>query len=177
MEKQSLQQLVDRGLSQKKIAIKCDVCKTTVRRWLIKFGLKTDITKNKRNKRCLNCNIRMNSIRQDKKFCNNYCQGELQLKISYEKLKRGEMSWPTTIRKVLLRFRKHKCELCGRKTWKKKPIPLVIDHIDGDPTNNYLKNLRIICCNCDAQLSTYKGKNKGNGRYLRRKRYREGSSY
>jgi hypothetical protein len=46
-------------------------------------------------------------------------------------------------------------------------------HIDGNPYNDYLSNLRIICHNCDALLPTYAGKNKGNGRFERRLRYQK----
>jgi hypothetical protein len=40
------------------------------------------------------------------------------------------------------------------------PIPIELDHIDGDNQNNNLENLRILCPNCHAQTSTYCGKNK-----------------
>lgn len=67
----------------------------------------------------------------------------------------------------------HKCTTCNRKTWNNKPIPLVLDHIDGNSDNWYTKNLRLICCNCDAQTPTYKSKNKGNGRKSRLAKYHE----
>ena len=56
-------------------------------------------------------------------------------------------------------------------------MPLVLDHIDGHASNWRLKNLRLVCHNCDAQLPTYKGKNRGNGRHLRRERYAAGKSF
>ena len=43
-------------------------------------------------------------------------------------------------------------------------IPLIVDHIDGNYRNILDTNLRLICPNCDAQLSTYKGRNRGRGR-------------
>jgi hypothetical protein len=49
-----------------------------------------------------------------------------------------------------------------------QPIPLVVDHIDGNPTNHAITNFRLVCGNCDMQLPTYKAKNKGNGRKYRR---------
>lgn len=56
------------------------------------------------------------------------------------------------------------------------PLVLVLDHIDGDSTNRR-ENLRLVCPNCDSQLETYKMRNRGGGRYLRRVRYAEGKSY
>lgn len=53
-----------------------------------------------------------------------------------------------------------KCCGCGLIEWLGKPIPLQLDHIDGDNKNNELSNLRILCPNCHAQTSTWCGKNK-----------------
>ena len=54
----------------------------------------------------------------------------------------------------------HQCQGCNRKTWQSKPIPLELDHIDGNNKNNNLKNLRLLCPNCHALTPTYRGKNK-----------------
>ena len=43
--------------------------------------------------------------------------------------------------------------------------------------NHVEENLCLLCPNCHSQTLTYKGKNRGNGRYARRKRYKEGKSY
>ena len=49
-----------------------------------------------------------------------------------------------------------------------KEINLEIDHTDGNAYNNVPSNLRLICPNCHSQTSTYKNRNKGNGRKLRK---------
>lgn len=64
---------------------------------------------------------------------------------------------------------------CGLDSWINQPIPLVVDHIDGDTSNHSLDNLRLVCPNCDALSSTYKKRNIKNikhtsdGRSVRRK--------
>ena len=65
----------------------------------------------------------------------------------------------------------HKCQICGVTEWCGKPVPLVCDHIDGDSTNSNINNFRNVCCNCDAQLDTYKSKNRGKGRSYDREHY------
>lgn len=78
-----------------------------------------------------------------------------------------------TIRKRMREYRVlkfgHKCELCNNTHWQGNLIPLVCDHIDGNADNIEPENFRNICCNCDALLPTYKGRNKGNGRTFRKK--------
>lgn len=70
------------------------------------------------------------------------------------------------------------CVICGTAaTWNGAPLALIIDHIDGDASNNQRGNLRLVCPNCDSQLPTYKAKNRGFGRHYRRQRYAGGLSY
>ena len=37
-------------------------------------------------------------------------------------------------------------------------ITLQLDHIDGDPANNMIENLRILCPNCHTQTETFGSK-------------------
>jgi len=54
---------------------------------------------------------------------------------------------------------KHKCLECNNSKWNGKKIPLELDHINGINTDNRLCNLRLLCPNCHALTSTYRGKN------------------
>lgn len=66
------------------------------------------------------------------------------------------------LKKRLIRegIKKCICEICNNSIWNKKPIPLELEHVNGDNTDNRLENLKIICPNCHAQTPYYRGKNK-----------------
>jgi hypothetical protein len=52
------------------------------------------------------------------------------------------------------------CESCGiGREWKKRPLTLEINHIDGDRKNNKRSNLELICPNCHSQTPNFRAKN------------------
>lgn len=60
----------------------------------------------------------------------------------------------------------NKCSLCGQlPVWQDKILVMRIDHINGNNTDHRLINLRIVCPNCDSQLSTFCGRNHKNHRF------------
>ena len=67
-------------------------------------------------------------------------------------------------KRYLLTTLGNRCSICGITEWQDQSVPLVCDHISGDSSDNRIENFRLVCCNCDAQLPTYKSKNKGRGR-------------
>jgi hypothetical protein len=57
-------------------------------------------------------------------------------------------------------LKERRCELCGQgEEWRGRRLALILDHINGVPTDNRLENLRIVCPNCAATLDTHCGRN------------------
>jgi hypothetical protein len=79
-------------------------------------------------------------------------------------------SRPSRLRERLLAhgLKAHRCEGCQRTRWGDQPIPLELDHVDGDRRNNRLDNLRLLCPNCHALTPTYRGRNIGRADATRR---------
>jgi hypothetical protein len=80
-------------------------------------------------------------------------------------LRRGQLVHGSTLRRRLVEegLKDHRCEACNLIRWRGRSIPLELDHIDGDRTNNELQNLRLLCPNCHALTPTYRGRNIGRG--------------
>ena len=111
-------------------------------------------------------------------YCSNSCQGILKMKEIEESYFKGEsIPSATPLKKIILRRDGHCCSICKTTDWFGNVVPLVLDHIDGNATNNLPENLRLVCGNCDMLLPTYKSKNRGNGRHSRKERYQNGKSY
>jgi hypothetical protein len=82
------------------------------------------------------------------------------------------------IRRYLKDAQGSRCAICGcPDEWQGAPLAFVLDHIDGNASDHRRENLRLVCPNCDSQLPTFKGRNRGNGRAWRTERYAAGKSY
>ena len=74
-------------------------------------------------------------------------------------------------KKDILKEQNNKCDICKiEDNWNNKKLVFVLDHIDGDASNNKRDNLRCVCPNCDSQLDTFKSKNKNSARKDRYKK-------
>lgn len=51
-----------------------------------------------------------------------------------------------------------RCSKCRRITWLGEPIPLELDHKNGEKTDFRFSNLRLLCPNCHTKTPTYRGK-------------------
>ena len=113
------------------------------------------------------------------RFCCNQCQKDFEWKETKVEIERTGVcpSSNKVIRRYLIDKNGCRCLICGGTEWMGKPIPLEVDHISGDWKDHRVVNVRMVCGNCGMQLSTYKGKNRGKGRFSRRERYSQGKSY
>ncbi|WP_459980815.1 HNH endonuclease signature motif containing protein [Nocardioides sp. AN3] len=133
-------------------------------------------------KTCLSCGAEMTK-RSQFSYCSNACQR------AHERA-RNVAQWLATgvgepagnhrhyIRLYVFEQQSGLCAICACPAlWMEAELRFVLDHIDGDASNNKRENLRLICPNCDSQLPTYKSRNRGRGRAWRKQRYADGKSY
>lgn len=113
---------------------------------------------------CLNCG---NEIKNNKKYCSSKCSCDKKHKDCYNhfllnptEFNRGNYT-PKSFKVFFMEEQNNKCDICGLDNiWCDKKLVFVLDHIDGDSSNNNRNNLRMICPNCDSQTDTFKSKNK-----------------
>lgn len=82
----------------------------------------------------------------------------LARRISGERLKRAMIAMGVS----------EHCARCGTgPTWRHRPLPLEVDHVDGNWRNNRPQNLRLLCPNCHSTTDTYRGRGKGRRASMR----------
>ena len=53
------------------------------------------------------------------------------------------------------KLKENKCEICGITEWNGKPITFQLHHKNGNPKDDRLENLQILCPNCHSQTDTF----------------------
>lgn len=121
-------------------------------------------------KYCLHCGRQITS-KKASKFCSNECHCAYGHEKAYhdflennDKYCRGNYT-PRAFYGEFLEEQNYSCAICACKNEHNgKVLKFIIDHIDGDASNNKRNNLRLVCPNCDSQLPTFKSKNKNSTR-------------
>lgn len=58
-----------------------------------------------------------------------------------------------------------RCAMCGMEAaWLGEPLPLEVDHVDGNWRDNRVENVRLLCPNCHSTTDTYRGRGRGRAR-------------
>jgi hypothetical protein len=60
-----------------------------------------------------------------------------------------------------------KCNKCTLLEWMGEPLPLELEHIDGNHHNNERTNIEALCPNCHSLTPTWRGRNQRNRNYGR----------
>ena len=151
------------GYEEKHKTFCCQSCSTTY----------NNLKRKRKISFCLNCG---NEIKFGNKFCNNDCQQRHQYAKFIENWKSGledgtigrgkTLSTSSHIKRYMKEKYGDSCSRCGFD--KKHPDDgksiIELEHLDGDASNNREENLILLCPNCHALSSTYRGRNKGNGK-------------
>lgn len=164
-------------LTNKQISEKYNISISTVKKY--KKNKRTKNKKIKNNKKCLNCGSILN---RNNKFCSLNCSSEHKHYESYKNFLLNNDDYcrpnysPKSFKDIFLKEQEFKCDICKMENkWEDKELIFVMDHIDGDASNNKRDNIRLICPNCDSQTITFKSRNKNSTRrnYWKEKIIRE----
>jgi predicted nucleic acid-binding Zn ribbon protein len=119
---------------------------------------------------CLECGA---PVSPKRKFCSYRCTNMFRAFCILRKIEESGLAPnPVTAKKFLISRYGYRCALCAITEWRGDPLTLTLDHRDGDPYNNAIENLRMLCPNCHSQTPSYAGRNRGKGRVARRERDR-----
>jgi predicted transcriptional regulator len=148
------------NLKIKDIANKYQISESSVKRHSLPKYSKREL------KKCINCEELTKN-----KFCTSFCSSSYKHKEAYNDYLKNNYKYcnggytPKNFKDFFLNDQNNKCQICNIDSkWMNRDLIFVIDHIDGDASNNKRENIRMICPNCDSQTETFKSKNKNSKR-------------
>jgi hypothetical protein len=51
-----------------------------------------------------------------------------------------------------------RCDECGLEEWRERPLRLELHHVNGDPRDHRLANVRLLCPNCHSLTPNFAGR-------------------
>lgn len=108
------------------------------------------------------------------KFCSTMCFFDYNWRIKIKNAIDTGLapSCQSTAKILIEKLNSHRCEVCLNTIWLDEPIPLVLDHINGNPDDWRIINLRLVCGNCNMRLPTFTSKNRSKTKVDKRNIYR-----
>ncbi|MNS78724.1 hypothetical protein D3C72_1123500 [compost metagenome] len=110
------------------------------------------------------------------KYCSSQCGVDHRNRLSLQKILNGNGSHGQ-VKKYLIATNGNRCSSCDDTHKRGTRLVMELEHKNGNSSDNRLENCELLCPSCHSVTSTYKGKNRGNGRAARRQRYQDGKSY
>lgn len=165
MEKQTLQKLVDKNLSQREIAKDQNCSQASVKHWLKKYNLKTKSGVKDKPFFCKDCG----DNNADNAFSLNKKSGKLHHSLCCDcQRKRNSNNWRKN-KQIFVDYKGGQCEICG---YKKCIAALQFHHLDPnekDPDWKLFKNrlldevkheldkCQLLCGNCHSEIHFNEG--------------------
>lgn len=120
------------------------------------------------------CKCCLKEIKNKRTFCSLQCQANFRQKSVVDSWLNGNikgysgktLATKRAIRRFLIEKSEYKCSKCG---WSQinlitNKVPLEINHIDGNPLNDKLENLEVLCPNCHSLTPNFRALNKNSPR-------------
>jgi len=170
-DRKVLQELTDLDLTLREIAARLGCSKTKVVYWRKRYGIQWNGKRGCRPKTAYGtpreceagCGTSFTPYKGNttKRFCSQQCHARASRDDLYERWLNGDHTFGIrrTAKENMIRKNGHKCSRCNLSEWLNEPIPLQIDHMDGNSRNHAASNVRLLCPNCHAMTPNYAGRN------------------
>jgi hypothetical protein len=173
--REKVQELYARGLSQRAIARKLDVAKSTVAFHVRRFGVPVDARFSRRYdwKQIERAHHAGMSVRECARVF-GFNRGSWHKAVERgairprdhripleELLVAGRRTSRTHLKNRLIAagLKENRCERCDITEWRGEPMNMQLHHKNGNGRDNRLPNLEFLCANCHSLTDTWGGRN------------------